>query len=180
MGATAFYYTYEDVQVSGASISGSALLGNVPEARGYGVEFETNVFLTDEILLTGNLGLLDTEITDAGATLAANEGDELPRAPNVTANFGVSYGTGYGFFASTNVQYVGSTTSVLNQPTIDSYAVVDLAAGYDFAGALGGRSLRIEAFVENALDETYFTLRNPPLQAVGRGRTLGVAATLRF
>ena len=131
---------------------------------------------------SGALGLLDTEITDAGPVLEEFEGEELPRAPNVTANVELRYESEAGVFAGAALRYVGSTTSGLGEPDIGQYTVLDLSAGYDVETQDG--SFRIEAFVENVTDERYFTFRedNPTVsfEAVGRPRTFGLAATYRF
>ncbi|MEM6934349.1 MAG: TonB-dependent receptor, partial [Pseudomonadota bacterium] len=187
IGATGFYYTYDDAQLPGASPVvdgfGQNRLGNVPRARGYGAEVEMTAILPSGFSLTGGLGLLDTEITDAGSILSQFQGEELPRAPSVTASATLAYDNGAGFSTSASARYVGDTNSGLGQPEIDGYFVVDLAAGYDL-GAVLDIDLRVDVFIENLTDKTYFTFRedNPTLdlQAVGRPRTFGLAATYRF
>ena len=186
LGASAFYYFYEDAQVPGAStevgIDGESFFGNVDEARGLGLEIQAGIDIGQGFFLSGALGLLDTEITDAGPVLEEFEGEELPRAPNVTANVELRYESEAGFFAGAAMRFVGSTTSGLGEPGIDDYAILDLSAGYDVETQDG--SFRIEAFVENVTDERYFTFRedNPTVsfEAVGRPRTFGLAATYRF
>ena len=186
LGASAFYYIYEDAQVPGASTQPSAgggnLFGNVPEARGKGLEIETSVDVTDSISFSGALGLLDTEITETGPVLTAFDGEELPRAPNVTASVGLNFQSEYGFHARADARFVGSTNSGLGQPSLGSYPLFDLAAGYEFETEYGG--FRIEAFVENVTDERYFTFRERTatlgFDGVGRPRTFGAAATFRF
>ena len=187
IGTSAFYYIYEDAQIPGAatlpSVLGGNLFGNVPEARGLGFEVDARVAVTDQITLTGALGVLDTEITDAGAVLSDLEGEELPRAPNLTANLGLLYQSDFGLDASAALRFVGETSSGISQPTIDRYSVLDLAAGYEFA--MGAGSFRIDAFIENVADERYFTFVERresgfAFDAVGRPRTFGLAGTIRF
>lgn len=187
IGTSAFYYTYEDAQVPGAatlpSVLGGNLFGNIPQARGLGFEVDATIAVTDQVTVTAGLGLLDTEITDAGPILADLDGEELPRAPNVTANLGLLYQSDFGLDASARLRFIGETTSGLSQPTIDRYSVIDLAAGYEFE--LGMTTLRIDAFIENVADERYFTFRERreagfAFDAVGRPRTFGLAGTVRF
>lgn len=187
LSASAFYYIYEDAQVPGASsaasVGGGTLFGNVPEARGLGLEFEADVQLTEQLSFTSGVGLLDTKITDPGPNLAQFQDDELPRAPNVTANFDLRYDSGFGFDAAAKLRYVSSTTSGLGQPKLGSYALLDLTAGYEIDMGFG--SFRVDAFVENVTDKRYFTFRERrasgfAFDAVGRPRTFGIAGTLRF
>ena len=99
----------------------------------------------------------------------------------MTASFGLSFVSEYGFDASAELRYVGSTKSGLGQPTIDDYPLLDLTAGYELETAFGG--FRIEAFVENVTDERYSTFRERSgvnFEGVGRPRTFGVAGTFRF
>ena len=193
LAASAFYYTYEDAQIPGASqvmtpFGSAFLFGNVPEAVGYGLELEATADLMAGFSLNGALGLLKTEITDAGPVLrATNEGGSLPRAPGTTASLALNYAPGYGFNASLSGRFVGRTTSGLNQPSIPSYTIFDLSAGYEFQqGYFGG--FRVDLFIENLTDQGYFTFRERvdsgfavnALEGKGRPHTFGFSSTWRF
>ena len=191
-GASAFYYTYEDAQVPEASrvmtpFGPAFLFGNVPEAVGYGFELEATADLNAGFSVNGALGLLKTEITDAGPVLrATNEGGSLPRAPSTTASLALNYDPGGGFNATLSGRFVGRTTSGLNQPEIPSYTLFDLSAGYEFQrGYFGG--FRVDLFVENLTDQGYFTFRErvpnfavDALEGKGRPRTFGFSSTWRI
>ena len=116
--ASAFFYKWDDPQVSGAaSYPGSSdpAIGNVLEAEGKGIELFAAYRATDRLSFTANLGLLDTEITQPRARQAAFQGLELPRAPNTTAAFGIAWQGTNGFDASAQVRYVGQHFSALGQ-----------------------------------------------------------------
>lgn len=159
------------------------LFGNVPEARGFGAELTATYQVTNQVTMRGALGLLHTEITDAGPVLAALEGDELPRAPSVTGSFGLTYESDFGLDAGVSVQYIGNTISALDQADLASNTVVDLNAGYDFEIDAIGR-FRTDAFITNLFDERYLTFTETTgaftLQAAGRPRTFGLALTAEF
>ena len=184
--ASAFVYRWEDPQVSGAGAypgSGDPAIGNLLEAQGKGFEFSARYSATDRLSLTANLGLLETEITGTTASQAAFQGLELPRAPKTTASLGAAWSGSNGFDVAGQVRFVGSHFSALGQDKLDSYAVVDLSAGYDWA--LGnGNSVRIEAFVDNVFDERYQTFTEATsfggLNKVGQPRTIGLSATVEF
>lgn len=187
IGASAFFYQYEDAQVPGASpvpsTGGPNLFGNVPEARGYGLEIDTRAQITDEFAVIGAIGLLKTEITDAGPILAAFEGEELPRAPKVTTSLGLEYRHASGLNARIDGRFVGDQVSELGGAELQSYAVLDLAAGYSFS--FDNFDFDLEAFVTNVTDKRYFTLLQDPgtafgEEALGRPRTFGISGTVRF
>lgn len=193
LAASAFYYTYEDAQIPGASqvmtpFGSAFLFGNVPEAVGYGLELEATADLMSGFSLNGALGLLKTEITAAGPVLGAmNEGGALPRAPGTTASVALNYDPGDGFNATLSGRFVGRTTSGLNQPSIPSYTIIDLSASYEFQqGYFGG--FRVDLFIENLADQGYFTFREridsgfavDALEGKGRPRTFGFSSTWRF
>ncbi|WP_422368087.1 TonB-dependent receptor domain-containing protein [Pelagibius sp.] len=183
VNASAFYYTFVDAQTSGAA-AGTAgaigLFGNVPEARGFGLELDAAFEIVDGLTMNGGIGLLDTEITDAGPNVPQFEGEDLPQAPNLTLNGGLSYISDLGFDASIKARYVDSKTVSLGFDESDSYVVVDLAAGYAFSLS-DDFDLRIDAFVTNLTDERYVVDPNDGLtEVLGRPRTIGVAGTIRF
>lgn len=189
LGASAFYYKYEDAQVPGASDVPVAqpgapnLFGNVPEAVGMGIELDATADLGSGFTLFSSLGYLNTEITDAGAALAAFDGSDLPRAPEFTGSIGLLYEHELGFHARADARYVGDQFSGLGEVEIDSYAVLDFAGGYRFETNYA--DIELDAFVQNVTDERYFTYRidvGTPLveQSIGRPRTFGARVTMRF
>ncbi|MEM9063766.1 MAG: TonB-dependent receptor, partial [Pseudomonadota bacterium] len=190
LSATGFFYNWTDAQIPGSSAvtdaNGARLFGNVPKAIGYGGEFAATFQPVPELRFEGSVGLLHTEITDAGSIVPEFEGAELPRAPNVTASAGITVLPFDGFETTLSVNFAGSTRSALDQAVIDSYAVVDLSAAYEFEA--GPTSVRVEGFISNLGDERYVTFDEAlpagfgggSLTAVGRPRTFGAAATVRF
>lgn len=190
LSVAGFYYQWEDAQVPGASdvidSTGERLFGNVPEAIGFGGEIAASFEPTPEWRISAAVGLVETEIKDAGPNLLELEGGELPRAPNITAAGAITWMPIDGLDAIVSVSHVGSTASGLGQDELDSYTVVDLSAGYAFE--VDGTELRVDAFVTNLFDERYETFREEVspflgggfLSAAGRPRTFGAALTARF
>ncbi|MEM9331376.1 MAG: TonB-dependent receptor [Pseudomonadota bacterium] len=192
--ATGFYYIWEDAQVDGAAVNlvtpfmgGAAvpvgLIGNVPEAIGFGAEFTASYQVSPEFAIRGALGLLETEITEPGAAFAAAglDGATLPRAPEVTASGGLTWSPFENFSADFDVRYVSETITGLNQPEIDSYFIADASLAYTIE--TGSTVLQIEGFVKNLFDErnvTFSENNGVPLTAVGRPRTFGAALTAKW
>lgn len=190
LSATGFYYDWTDAQIPGASATidanGARLFGNIPKAVGFGGELAASFQPITEMRLEGSVGFLKTEITDAGSIVPEFDGAELPRAPNITASAGITLLPFDGFETTLSANFAGSTRSALGEATLASYAVVDLSAAYEFEA--GPTSVRIEGFISNLGDERYVTFDEAlpagfgggNLTAVGRPRTFGAAATIRF
>nr|VFJ73480.1 MAG: Outer membrane receptor proteins, mostly Fe transport [Candidatus Kentron sp. FW] len=199
INASAFYYEFEDMQQRGATSYGPCfgvagafnqwmspcMTGNIPEAEGYGVELDAQWDITDAWRISGGLGLLETEITDAGSVVPHYDGQELSQSPNLTANMGISWVSPRGFDAEISARYVDSFTETYHFHDIpsadtDSYTLYDFKAGYETK--FRGTELRIDAWVENLTDKRYTSaaMASSKKEVPGRPRTIGVALTARF
>ncbi len=94
--ATAFYYDYKNVQTTVTTLlvgPPSSTISQVRDAQGWvkGAEFELVATPIENLRLSANVGLLDTQYTDLlnnGVQLAGNE---FARAPHLTAYLGAEY-----------------------------------------------------------------------------------------
>lgn len=102
--AAAFFLDWQDLQletffflVPGDATSNVQLTINVEEARATGLEAELAALITDNLTLTGGIGVIDTEIqSDDVARLSGNlfvnlKGQPLPRAPELTFSMAADY-----------------------------------------------------------------------------------------
>nr|VFJ66066.1 MAG: Outer membrane receptor proteins, mostly Fe transport [Candidatus Kentron sp. FW] len=195
LDGSVFYYTADDMQIRGATSdsncpdwpTGPCLTGNIPEAEGYGMELAAQWDINDAWRISGGLGLLETEITDAGSDVPKYQGQELNQAPNVTANMGLNWVSPRGFDAQVRARHVGSFRNHLDAESnpgdaiVNEYTLVDFKAGYETK--IKGADVRIDAFVENLTDKRYalFTTAHAGSQkAAGRPRTFGIAVSARF
>ena len=102
--AAAFLLDWQDLQletffflVPGDATTNVELTINVGEARATGLEAELAALLTDNLTLTGGIGVIDTEIqSDDVARLSGNlfvnlKGQPLPRAPELTFSMAADY-----------------------------------------------------------------------------------------
>ncbi|MEM8796728.1 MAG: TonB-dependent receptor [Pseudomonadota bacterium] len=185
LNASAFVYFFDDAQIAGAggvTVFGGGLFGNVPSARGFGAEIEGSYEVLPGLTASGGIGLLDTEITDAGPIAPGLEGTELPRASNLTFNLGLTYVSDVGFDASVRVRHVGENFGVQTGAADDlvpSFTVVDINAGYDFE-IDDKRSFRIEGFVNNVNNDRIILSSIGVAEVVGRPRTFGISGTVEF
>ena len=106
LNAAAFLYDYEGLQYQATDpemFRGG--VGNIPEAEISGLELEFSTYLTDSILVEGNLAYIDTEITadhDAIDNVASDAATaaELPNAQSYDAQ-GVLQPDPFNLFADT-------------------------------------------------------------------------------
>ncbi|MEM8794036.1 MAG: TonB-dependent receptor [Pseudomonadota bacterium] len=184
LSATGFYYKWDDAQVEGAASffgGGVVLIGNVPEAIGFGGEFNAAYKINQQFSVKAALGLLETEITDAGTGLATFEGSALPRAPELTISGGLTWQPMENLKAAVDVRHIGETFTGLGEATLDNYTVVDVSAGYTVR--TGSSEFQLEGFVNNIFDESFITFSEAgfiTLTAVGRPRTFGALLTAKF
>ena len=214
LDGSVFYYEFEDMQQRGATLEGPCLYGdnapwpdtmspcttgNIPKAKGYGMELGAEFQIDDAWRISGGLGLLETEITDAGSVVPHYDGQELSQSPDVTWNLGLGWVSPRGFDAEISARYVGrslETTHWFNFDDLfsgrseserrmksvytDSRTVFDFKVGYETK--VKGTDLRIDAWVENLTDKRYTAgaMATRSNEVPGRPRTFGVAATVRF
>ncbi len=173
--AAAFYYVIDDIQltaVGGASNSTTLLNGD--EGTGYGVEFEIEYIVLDNLTLSGGFGYAKTEINDStlavpgGALstvtdplnaegLALIDGNPFQHAPEWTANVEIDYsyplrGGSAEIYAYSDWKFRGETNDFL-------YESVEYTTDTQFEGGLkfGYRNLdknyQLGFFARNITDE---------------------------
>ncbi len=144
---TVYYLDYKDIQI--ASQTGAGFyIGNAASARSYGVETELTASLTDNLLVHGGLGYVNSRFDGGGA----NSGNHMRRAPQWTASLGLDYthnvGTLGDVFFRPDVTYRGSNyvdDANTAQFIQKAHLEVNARAGIDLEGgwtvALWGRNL---------------------------------------
>ncbi|WP_444898192.1 TonB-dependent receptor [Microbulbifer sp. SSSA005] len=175
-----FFNEYSGYQ----ALSSSRVIVNMDEVETYGLELEAVAMLTPQWELRAGLGLLETEITDAGVDYADANGNELNSAPNVTANLGTKFWVTDAFNVGISANYVGEyygDFSNTDERVAGDYVLARLNANYE------GQDWTVSAYINNALDEEgYLTVepvsaRYPDgYAAIVEPRNVGLSATYRF
>jgi iron complex outermembrane receptor protein len=173
--AAAFYYVIDDIQltaVGGASNSTTLLNGD--EGTGYGLEFEIEYILLDNLTLSGGFGYVKTEINDSSLAipggamttvtdplnaegLALIDGNPFQHAPEWTGNIEIDYtyplsGGSAEIYAYSDWKFRGETNDFL-------YENVEYTTDTQFEGGLrfGYRNLdsnyQLGFFARNITDE---------------------------
>ena len=179
-----FYLDWTDLQVQSNFLEDPTDISsavertlNAAEASATGAEFELTALLTERLVVHFNLGYLDSEfdkfdnaLIKGNSTEIDLSGQRLPKTPELTVSAVLDYSfplgdSGFEGFvrgewnytddAASNLEAVASEAELLDLPAfpyqIDSYQVVNLRAG------LENERVRINIYVENALDEDYYT-----------------------
>lgn len=180
ISANLFYNQYDGYQ----ALSSTRSIVNMDEVETYGLELEVTSQLTDDLELKGGLGLLATEIIDAGEDYPDIDGNELNSAPKTTFNFGAKYWLNDQINLGANfshvAEYFGDFANTEERIAGD-YSLLRLNANYELENWL------IAAFVNNALDEEGFVAKEPEGRRYPTGyvsiitpRTVGVSVTYSF
>ena len=174
MSMAAFYYDIDDMQlvIVGGSGNLTALL-NADEGIGYGVEFDVDFALTDNLILSGGFGYNKTEINDDNLAIGLGplvttldplneegkafiDGNPFQHAPKWTANVQLDYthpmANGTELYLFTDWKLKGKTSDFL-------YESVEFTFGTQFEGGLRVgyrdtvRNFEIGMFARNITNE---------------------------
>lgn len=169
LNSAVFVYELEDFQAQlfDTLASGSRIL-NVGDVTGYGLEAELTAQVTSNFELIAGLGLLDTELdSDVSSPVAGDlydyDGAQLPSAPELTYNLVARYYIPLGESGELTLQadynwLDDHFLQVENDPYShhESYGIANARIGWN---SVEGR-FTVDAFVNNAADEEYFTYQN--------------------
>ncbi len=150
VGVTAYYNDYKDKQLFISPTPFNYTIFNEPKARSYGVEFEANAAVTDDLDVRAGLGLQQTELLDiTPATLAVVKGPDFGMDPAVTPSIALAWRPLTGVELSSKLMYVSSYYSYINAPAnkAGDYTLLDIGASYTM-GPIVAR-----AFINNVTDE---------------------------
>ena len=174
LNVAGFYYEVDDMQL--VAVGGEAnttTLLNADEGVGYGVEFDVDIALTDNMILSGGFGYNKTELNDKQLTLpvgpmatsrdpldengrAIIDGNPFQHAPKWTANLQLDYthplANGNELYLFTDWKLKGKTSDFL-------YESIEFTFGTQFEGGLRlgyrdtVRNFEIGLFARNITNE---------------------------
>ena len=174
LNVAAFYYEVDDMQlVAVGGNDNSTTLLNADEGVGYGVEFDIEFAMTENLMLSGGFGYNKTELNDKELTLpigamatsqdpldengrAIIDGNPFQHAPKWTANLDLSYthplSDGSELYLFTDWKLKGKTSDFL-------YESIEFTFGTQFEGGLRVgyrdtvRNFEIGMFARNITNE---------------------------
>lgn len=180
LNANLFYTEYRNQQVetyAGPGVGTGTIVTNAASSYATGFELESNYDVTDNFTAFAALGYLHTEFKAFDHTIYGDlAGEPFPEAPAWTIALGGTYEFDNGFYLGGDVKFLSdytarfSTNAPLDQ--IDQRFLVNLQAG------VRRGNWEINAFVENLLDESYYTVTEldgvPEFAQIGPSLLFGV------
>tara|TARA_R110002072_G_scaffold31735_5_gene97572 strand:- start:57857 stop:59857 length:2001 start_codon:yes stop_codon:yes gene_type:complete len=154
LSANVFYNNYEGYQ----ALSSTRFITNLDEVVTYGAELEVVARPRANIELNAGLGLLRSEIEDAGIGYPTVDGNDLNSAPEITANVGGRYWITDAFSVGLSIRYVDDYYGDFENTEgreAGGYTLTRFRANYD------NHNWRISAFVNNLLDEDEYVTKEP-------------------
>jgi outer membrane receptor protein involved in Fe transport len=186
-----------------SAICGNNFTANLGKAVSTGLELEVTAAVSDNLLLSAGLGVIDAQFDETVSTAAGPliaKGDKLADVPATTLYLAFDYtipassGEYYVFsslnFVAETLEVPGRRSDDVSGSGIDSgnerpkYTIVDLRAGY-----LSESGWEVTIYADNLFDETAlygyndaiafaFSPADPTVR--NRPRTIGVSALWRF
>ncbi len=157
--------------------------------RSYGFELEGAAELGAGFTLRGGVGFTEAEFVDVeeGDISGAEDGGQVPNVPNWTTSVSLENRTPLSVLGEEadllgrfEWQYSGEREAdISNSFTLDSYHVLNAQLGFAF------ENVSVYGFARNLTDARFETLGvrfGPEVEtvSVGRGRVLGIGASIRF
>ncbi len=141
---------------------------NIARAGAHGVELQSTLNATDDLVLSANYTFTDTEDKSPGS---ATFGNELPRRPKDMANLSATYRWSAPLTTSLSARYSGpSYDDAANQIKLGGYVLLDARVAYQVL-----ERLEVYARVENLTGKHYETEYR--YGTLGRVAYAGVRAT---
>ncbi|HEX7872311.1 MAG TPA: TonB-dependent receptor [Sphingobium sp.] len=206
LNASAFYYSYRDLQIA-SYVNSSSLLQNAANSRIWGGDIDAVYYATPHLQLKAAAAYTHATFSSfpnaplyvqclnfaaCGAqgfglfvpTPDNSTGRTLPRAPRFTASIGAQYDMPIGASTLTFNADMYHTSKVWFDPVEqfgqDAYEIVNLRATYSFPGD----KVQIAVFGTNILDKTYLNQVLPAAlsigQTYGEPASYGVSGTFKF
>jgi outer membrane receptor protein involved in Fe transport len=154
LNVAAYYMDWTDIQLTRTSSTGFTFIDNAGDARVYGFEFESTIYVTESTILRANLGYINGKLVRVAPGVGAQEDARLPGSPELTfstslqQNFTIGENDG---FVSVDYLYYGDYDDQLvaaGQPLKNGdYSKLDLRVGIDLG------TFDISLFATNLLDE---------------------------
>ncbi|MBJ7536586.1 TonB-dependent receptor [Marinomonas transparens] len=136
-----FYSRYKDLQLAYSTTGdwdndNSYLIANVDKVNTWGFEQSLTAILSEELTLSGSLGLLNTEIVEFSSDTSL-EGNDLAIAPSVTSSISLDWHKD-NWTTNLNLRYSGAYYTYPNNQSAsktDAYVVANARASYQMGDA---------------------------------------------
>lgn len=156
LNASVFRMNIEDIHIYKIAGGGTVwLTDNAKKAHSQGIELEGKYFLTQNIELSGALGLIESKYDDYDAGTRTYDGERIENTPRYTANMGIAYIANAGWYGRIDFNAIGSTSYYDGANTqmirSDGTVISNAKLGYKF------KEWDIYSFITNITDESYIS-----------------------
>ncbi len=182
LNASVFRMDIEDIHIY-KIIGTEFFVDNAQKAHSQGIEIDGKYFLTDNIELSGAIGLIDAKYDDYDTGVAVYDGERIENTPRYTANLGIAYVAERGIYGRFDIYARGETNyfdgANNTMVTANGAIISNLKVGYKI------EDWDIYGYVKNITNEEYINLLSSSsagMQRVGfnEPRTFGVGARYKF
>ena len=172
LNASVFYVDIEDMHVWSSPDNNDILIAdNAGEAHCRGIEIEAKARPFNGFDLNASVALTESEFDEYGEF----SGNKTLQTPEYTYYFSAQYRHSSGLYIRGEIEGYGTTYyDDANQYKRSPYKLCNTKLGYETP------NWDVYLYVDNLLDEEYFSSRTFGLYAVGPPRTMGITASIRF
>ena len=177
-----FRMNIEDVHVY-KQLGAQFITDNAKKAHSQGIELDGKYFLTDNIELSGTLGLIQAKYDDYDNGTRKFDGERIESTPKYTANLGIAYIADAGIYGRLDFNAKGSTTYV---DGANDNQMIEADGGITSNAKIGYKinDWDIYSYITNITDEEYITsyMSKASVSWVGfnEPRRFGVGAIYKF
>ncbi len=157
------------------------IAGNAKKAHSQGMECDFNYWPTNEIEISGALGVIDAKYDDYGNGTIKRDGKRIEKTPKYTGNIGIAYYHGSGIYGRIDGNIRGKSTFYKQDNTpmdADGAITGDIKLGYRVG------DFDIYGFVNNITDEEYinnhYDRGDISLAGFNDPRTFGIGINYKF
>ena len=182
INASIFRMNIEDIHVY-KQLGAQFITDNAKKAHSEGIELDGKYYLTDNIELSGALGLIQAKYDDYDNGSRKFDGERIESTPSYTANLGIAYISDQGIYGRIDFNAKGSTnfTDGANNNQMvkaDGGIISNAKVGYKI------NDWDIYSYITNITDEDYVTsyMSKAGVSWVGfnEPRRFGVGAIYKF
>ncbi|MDD2639807.1 MAG: TonB-dependent receptor [Arcobacteraceae bacterium] len=176
-----FRMNIEDIHIY-KTVGANFLTDNAKKAHTQGIEFDGKYYLTENIELSGALGLIEAKYDDYDNGTRKYDGERIESTPRYTANLGVAYFGDNGMYGRVDFNARGNTNYFdgANEQIVETEGAIisNAKIGYKIG------DWDIYSYITNITDEEYITFYQSKtglsMAGFNEPRRFGVGAIYKF
>ena len=186
LSAAIFRMDIKDVHVYYIDSSGNFLTDNANKAHSQGIELDGTYYMTDNLNLSGSLGLIQAKYDDFYNGKRNFNGGRIQETPRYTASIGLSYYADNGIYSRLDINALGSNTFFNSSYNNGEGKILKVDGAVTSNAKIGYRigDWDIYAYIKNITNEEYITSfferDNNAWVGFNEPRKFGIGAIYKF